>query len=340
MPLDTPPADSAATLFLIPAQDVLALLDRHATMDAVRQAFVQHSTGAGRVFPMIREPLPNNAVFGIKAGDIGGENVLGFKAAGFWPANTAQGKGAHQATIMLFDPATGRPVCLLDGNHVTTLRTGAAGAIGIDLFARQDVQRLCLFGTGVQARIHLEYALQVRPGIASVSYVTVNGERDQDFEAAMEAAITALPATHARPAIHHAKDADQAVADADLVITATPSRKALFSADAVRAGTHINAVGADTVGKRELPEGLLGRATVFVDDAVQSSNVGEGQWDKTCAATEIGTVIQRDQPYVRAADAITIFDMTGLALQDLVVAQMIFDSARKAGRGTSIFWPW
>nr|WP_233161699.1 MULTISPECIES: ornithine cyclodeaminase family protein [unclassified Achromobacter] len=321
-------------MLLIPAPDVLALLDRDATMAAVRQAFVQHSAGTGRVFPMIRESVGSNAVFGIKAGDIAPDNVLGFKAAGFWPGNTAHGKGAHQATIMLFDPATGRPVCLLDGNHVTTLRTGAAGAIGIDLFARKDVRSLCLFGTGVQARIHLEYALQVRSSLVSVTYLTVDGASDPGFE-------SDFTARHGdRCALKHATDADQAVAAADLVITATPSRKPLFGNEAVQAGTHVNAVGADTIGKRELPEGLLQRARLFVDDGRQSANVGEGQWAKECPATEIGTVILGEQSYVREAGAITVFDMTGLALQDLVVAQMIFDGARKAGRGMAITWPW
>lgn len=334
MPSTTATPGVSDTLLLIPAHDVLALLDRDATMAAVRQAFVQHSAGTGRVFPMIREAVGSNAVFGIKAGDIAPDNVLGFKAAGFWPGNTAHGKGAHQATIMLFDPATGRPVCLLDGNHVTTLRTGAAGAIGIDLFARKDVERLCLFGTGVQARIHLEYALQVRPSLGAVTYVTVDGARDFDFESDFAGRYGD------RVRLGHATDADQAVAKADLVITATPSRKPLFTNDAVRAGTHINAVGADTVGKRELPEGLLQRARLFVDDARQSANVGEGQWAKECDATEIGAVILDDQPYAREADAITVFDMTGLALQDLVVAQMIFDGARQAGRGMAITWPW
>ncbi|MYZ44724.1 ornithine cyclodeaminase family protein [Schauerella aestuarii] len=318
------------TLLLIPAPDVLALLDRQATIDVVRQAFVQHSAGTGRVFPMIRQSVGTNAVFGIKAGDIAMHNVLGFKAAGFWPANAAVSRGAHQATIMLFDPATGRPVCLLDGNHVTTLRTGAAGAIGIDLFARQDIERVCVFGTGVQAQIHLEYALQVRPGLRSVTYITPTGEPDAAFESA----------NTQRCRIQHAADADRAVGQADLVITATPSRTPLFSNEAVRAGTHINAVGADTVGKRELPEGLLPRASLFVDDARQSSTVGEGQWAPDCPATEIGAVIQRDIPYARAPDAITVFDMTGLALQDLVVAQMLFDRARETQRGMEIVWPW
>jgi ornithine cyclodeaminase/alanine dehydrogenase-like protein (mu-crystallin family) len=115
---------------LLPA-DVLA---------ATREAFVLHSQGEGRVFSLVREKLATGGVFGIKSGDVGAQSLLGFKAAGFWPGNRARGADAHQATIMLLDPATGRPTCLIDGNAVTTERTGAAGGLGLQL-ARPDSTR-------------------------------------------------------------------------------------------------------------------------------------------------------------------------------------------------------
>lgn len=323
-------AFSLNSLLLLDANDVLSLLDRQHAILIVTEALTHHSAGTGRVYPMIREPIAENAVFGIKAGDIACKAVLGFKAAGFWPSNEKLGKDKHQATILLIDPATGRPVCLLDGNHVTTLRTGAAGAIGLQMLARPDSKHICVFGTGVQAKIHLDYALQVLPALQIISYVTYSGQPDPSFEALHE--------THRR-VIHHV-DSNLAVASADVVITATPSRTALFSDGAIRPGTHINAVGADTVGKRELPEGLLARSEVFVDDAKQSRGVGEAQWSLQTPLTEIGSVLLSQAPYERAATAITVFDMTGLALQDLAVAQWIFDAARGAGRGQKIAWPW
>ena len=94
---------------------------------AVREAFVLHSQRAGRVFPVVREKLHTGGVFGIKSGDVANQDLLGFKAAGFWPGNRAGGE-PHQATVALFDPATGRPLCIMDGNAITTARTGAAGA--------------------------------------------------------------------------------------------------------------------------------------------------------------------------------------------------------------------
>ena len=88
----------------------------------------------GKIFPVVREKLQSGSVFGIKSGSIESQNVLGFKAAGFWPTNRALNGEPHQATILLFDPDTGRPSCVIDGNIVTTLRTGAAGGLGLMQF--------------------------------------------------------------------------------------------------------------------------------------------------------------------------------------------------------------
>ena len=114
-------------LLLLDKNHVESLLTPEAVLEAVRDAFKLHSLGEGRVFPVVREKLPSGGVFGIKSGDIVSQDVLGFKAAGFWATNRALGGEPHQATILLFDPYTGRPLCMIDGNIVTTLRTGAAG---------------------------------------------------------------------------------------------------------------------------------------------------------------------------------------------------------------------
>ncbi|TGP50705.1 ornithine cyclodeaminase family protein [bacterium M00.F.Ca.ET.230.01.1.1] len=297
---------------------------------AVREAFVLHSQRQGRVFPVIRERLATGGIFGIKAGDVQAQALLGFKAAGFWRSNRSLGGEPHQATVMLFDPATGRPICLIDGNAITTARTGAAGRIGLELLARPESKRLCVFGTGVQARIHLDLALDLLPALQEVSYVTSSGVPD----AAMEAAFAG------RCALLHATDPDAAVASSDIVITATPGGGPLFSADAVRPGTHLNAVGADTKGKQELPEGLLSRARVFVDDREQYRQIGEGQWMDKHEVTEIGDLLTYQEEVSRAAEDVTVFDMTGLALQDLTVARMLYRRAVEEGHGTQVPWPW
>jgi len=321
-----------------PAEARLLLLDKHAVesllspagvLEAVREAFVLQSQGEGRVFSLVRERLSTGGVFGIKSGDVGAQSLLGFKAAGFWPGNLALGADAHQATIMLFDPATGRPVCLMDGNAVTTERTGAAGGLGLQL-ARPESRTVCVFGTGVQARAQLRYAIRLLPQLRQVFYATADGQPHAAFEAPFAGQC----------AIAHAADVNAAVAQSDVVIAATTGKGALFDLAAVRPGTHINAVGSDTKGKRELPEGLLARARVFVDDAAQSRGIGELQWAPETACTEIGDVLAGKVAFARGAGDITVFDMTGIALQDLTVARMLERSARLAGKGQSIAWPW
>jgi ornithine cyclodeaminase len=315
---------------MLNADAVAAYLQPHDVLTAVREAFVLHSEGKGRVFPVIREKLSTGGVFGIKAGDVQSEGLLGFKAAGFWPSNRNLGSEPHQATIMLIDPATGRPVCIIDGNAITTARTGAAGALGLQQLARRDSTQLCVFGTGVQARSQVDYALRVLPDIQYLRYVSVDRKRDESFESHFAGRLP----------VECAADADTAVARSDMIITATPGGGPLFSAEAVMPGTHLNCVGTDTKGKRELPEGLLPRVRLVADDLVQSRQIGESQWAPDTPCIEIGDLFTGKAKLERAQSDITLFDLTGLALQDLTVARLIHEKARASGKGIEIDWPW
>jgi ornithine cyclodeaminase len=318
-----------AKLLLIDSQQGESLMHARDVLDAVRDAFILHQQQQGRVFPLVREQLPLG-VWGIKSGDVPAQGLLGFKTAGFWPGNREQGGEPHQATIMLIDPASGRPLCILDGNAVTTMRTGAAGGLGLLQLARADSARVCVFGTGVQARIQLHYALELMPSLHEVHYVSSSGEADPAFEElfADRCDVTA------------ALDRNVAVSLADIVITATPARGPLFRLDAVRPGTHFNCVGADTLGKRELPQGLLQKARLYVDDHIQARNIGELQWAPELPCRQIGELLAGQAHVHRKHDDITVFDMTGFALQDLTVARMIHERARDQGIGTSVAWPW
>jgi alanine dehydrogenase len=317
-------------LALLDAGVVGQLLEPANVFDAMKRAFRLHSQREGRVFPVVREQLHTGGVFGIKSGDVPNADLLGFKAAGFWPGNRKAGKEPHQATILLIDPHTGRPRCLIDGNTITTIRTGAAGALGLTLLARPESTSLCIFGTGTQARIQLSFALRYMPNIQRVRYLTALGQPDDEFEREFGHQC----------ALAHARDADAAVSESDIVVTATPGGGPLFSRGAVRAGTHLNCVGADTKGKRELPEGLLRQSRLFVDDREQSRSIGEGQWDTECPSIEIGDVLTGKVQLTRDRESITVFDMTGLALQDLVVAEMLLHLAEARGLGTNLPWPW
>jgi alanine dehydrogenase len=321
---------SDARLLLLARNAVEALLLPDDVLLAVREAFTLHSLREGRVFPVVREALSTGRIFGIKSGDVQSQGLLGFKAAGFWPSNRQLGGEPHQATVMLIDPGTGRPVCIIDGNAITTARTGAAGGIGLQTLARPESSRACVFGTGVQAQAQLEFALRTLPLLRHVRYVTPRGEPDAAFESRFAQ----------RCSLECARDANAAVADSDLIITATPGGGPLFDAQSVCPGTHLNCVGADTRGKRELPDGLLDRVRLVVDDKEQARQIGETQWAPDTPCEELGDLLTGKAILLRNPDDITVFDMTGLALQDLTVARLIHQRALASGAGTSIAWPW
>jgi ornithine cyclodeaminase len=319
-----------ARLLLLDKDQVEGLILADDVLQAVREAFVLHSRGGGRVFPTVREHLAAGGIFGIKSGHIPDQALLGLKAGGFWPSNRRIGGEPHQATVVLIDPANGRPLCIIDGNAITTVRTGAAGGLGVVELARPDSVRACVFGTGVQARAQLTFALQLMPSLCRIRYVTSSGIQDSAFESYFAG----------RCEISLALDRNAAVAESDVVVTATPGAGALFELGAVQPGTHFNCVGADTKGKRELPEGLLERARLFVDDRIQAQQIGEAQWAPDQPCTEFGELLSGRVSADRQASDITIFDMTGLALQDLTVARLVHDRAVARGMGISVAWPW
>jgi alanine dehydrogenase len=325
------------SLLVLNADALRSLISPELAIAAAREAFELHSSAQGDTYPVVREPLgqgPAPAIFGIKSGAIESQRLVGLKAAGFWRHNNAQGKPAHQATIVLIDSHTGRAQAMLDGNLITTARTGAAGYWGISLLAAQAARRICVFGTGVQATVQLEYALRARPAATQVSYLSFDGQPSAEFEAHFAALCE----------LRHSTQPDAAVEAADIIITATPGQAVLFSISALKSSQHINAVGADTRGKRELPSNALAQAShVWTDDETQARALGECQWYESTAFSEfgeIGELLLGQRSYQRQASDLTVFDMTGLALQDLCLARHLVQAAQAQGLGERIHWPW
>lgn len=316
-------------LLLIDERTVARLLTLDKAMIAVEQAFVAHALRKGRLFPVVKEKYSDQGSFSLKSGVMLGPDTLGVKAAGSWRCNPARGLPTVQATVLLVDPDTGEPLALIAGKTLTTMRTGAAGGVAARLLARRDAAVLGVVGTGVQGEIQTEAVLAVRPSIRAIVCCNPQGpvpERFTDrFKDRVRVSLCSTPGEVAR--------------EADIIITATPSSEPLIDANCVRTGTHINAMGTDSPGKREIGPDLLRRATRFVDSADQARAIGEHQYAQDLPVVEIGSLLSQPEIFRRGSDEVTLFDSTGIAFQDLAAARQVYDLAVAAGDGLRVKWP-
>ena len=301
---------------------------------AVEQTFAAMARGEARNYPVVREVVGHrDAVFGVKTGADVSAPFLGLKAGGYWPHNMARGLTNHQSATLLFDPETGRAAALVSANYLTGIRTGAASAIASKHLSRPDASSLGIIGTGAQSVYQLRATLAVRPISRVLAW---------DLS---EASLAAFGEIVAELGLDYAPQAErQAVASgADILITVTPSRLALVEKSWVRPGTHINAMGADTKGKQELDPALVAAAVIFVDEAAQAFTIGEcqhayaaGLIGDSDVRASLGAVIAGMGEGRQNADEITLFDGTGVSLQDLVVADLAVKRATEQGLGVTV----
>lgn len=318
---------------IIPRHELARLLTLDRVVPAVEEAYVAHARGEAALFPVIRERIPEG-VFGVKSGFWPQRDALGLKVAGYWPANRGRGLDNHQATVVLVDPGTGVPRAVLDGNHVTYIRTAAAGAIGARLLARPDAERALVVGTGVQADAQARALAWWRPGIRIAVVEPLDGPGRR--------AATAFAARLQTDGIaaDAAVDLETAVREAEVVVTATPATAPLVARAWLAPGTHVNAMGADTAGKQEHDVATLRDARVVVDDWVQAASLGECQHGVAAGLFAggrpalIGEILAGEAPGRTVLDEITLFDLTGIALQDLVVADLAARLAEAEELGT------
>ena len=318
------------SMAIVPEGMIADLLTRSAAFTAVEDVFAAMAAGAAQNFPVVREAMPTeDALYGFKGGVAPG--VLGLKAGGYWPHNLDKnGLINHQSTVFLFEPATGRVKAMVGGNLLTALRTAAASSVSIKHLARDDAKVLGMIGAGHQATFQMRAALETHdfekvigwnlhpemlPNLAKVA-----AEMDIPFEA------VDLPGMVA----------------ADVIITITSSFAPSLLAEHVSLGTHIACMGTDTIGKQEVEAALLGKATVFCDEAAQSTTLGEAQHAvgagllQASDITQIGAVINGTHPGRTSPEEITLFDGTGVGLQDLAVASSIVDTAVANGTATIV----
>ena len=329
---------------IIGQEDIRKVFTVTAALRAVESAYAEKSSGTGSVWPMVfHEFDPGHADLDIKSGDLASTGVYGLKVVSWYEANAKKALPALFGTSLLFDLSTGAPRALLNAGPITSLRTGAAAAVGAKYLARRNAQTLTIVGCGELCPYLAAAALAAMPSIKTI-YLTnphcpekaaerlgsVTEETDRLLKACGHTRVAALCAE---------TDAAAAVGNSDIVFTATSAKSPVVKSAWVKPGTHLSCVGADLAGKQEVESAVLAKAAVYGDDTAQCLAVGECEIPHRegvlpALAGEIGEVILGKKPGRTSGAEITVFDSTGISLQDIASAAVILSICEKQGLGT------
>jgi ornithine cyclodeaminase len=318
-------------MIVVPESAIASLVTPAAAFIAVESVFAAMARDDAYNFPVVREALGEGRQYGFKSGLDRTGKVLGVKAGGYFPGNADRGLINHQSSILLFDPETGVATAIVGGNLLTALRTAASSAISIDRLARRDARVLGMVGAGHQAMFQLRAAARVRDFERVVAWNHHPEMLARLGDVAAELGLPFMAVTQQELGAH-----------ADVIVTITSAYEPLLMRDWIKPGTHVACMGTDTKGKQEVDPALLAAATVFTDEVAQSVSIGEAQHAvaqgliDTDDITPIGKVIIGAHKG-RASDAeITLFDGTGVGLQDLAVASVAAQAAVDQGMAQQV----
>ncbi|MDQ6675498.1 MAG: ornithine cyclodeaminase family protein [Chloroflexota bacterium] len=318
---------------LLSSGDLARLLDFERVIDAVEGAFAAYS--GGRTQTPLRvgvEPPGADGVLLAMPAAVAEPKALGAKIVSVFRGNPARGLPTIHSIYVLSDYDTGAHAAIMDGGYLTAIRTAAGSASATRHLARPDARTLGVFGTGVQARFHVEMIRRVR----TLGQVLVSGSSVAKARAFADW-VEQATGLAAEPASAEATSA------ADVVAACTTSRVPVVIADAVRPGAHVNAVGAFTPSTRELPSGLIGRSRVYVDTRAGACAeagdlllaVQDGAFALSDLAGEVGEAILGTTAGRTSADAVTVYKSVGAAFLDAATARLAYEEARNIGAGTA-----
>jgi len=319
-------------MLIVTEETCKQVVGRADAFKAVEDVFAAMSRGDAYNFPVVREAIGHaEALYGFKSGFDQAGLILGVKAGGYWPGNMAKGLTNHQSTVFLFDPDTGQLSALVGGNYLTAVRTAASSSVSIAHLARPDAKVLGMVGAGHQAGFQLRAAAEQRKFEKAVAW---------NFHPDMLPALGKIATELGLP--FEAVDREALGAEADVIISITSAHEPLMMKNWIKPGTHIACMGTDTEGKQELDPALIAAATLFTDEVAQSISIGETQHAikagliKQSDIRPIGDVINKAHPGRTSNDEITIFDGTGVGLQDLAVASVAARLAREQGKAAVV----
>ncbi|MFA3916585.1 iminosuccinate reductase BhcD [Ruegeria hyattellae] len=314
-------------MLIVPEREIADLMTREAAFDAVEKVFAAMAAGDAYNFPVVREAIGHeDALYGFKGGFDQAGLTLGLKAGGYWPNNLEKRQIInHQSTVFLFDPDTGKAKAMVGGNLLTALRTAAASSVSIKHLARQDASVIGMIGAGHQAAFQLRSALEQRDFEKVIGW---------NFHPEMLPNIEKVASEAGLP--FEAVQLD-GMTEADVIISITSAFSPSLMANHVSPGTHVACMGTDTKGKQEVETALLAKVDVFTDEVAQSISIGEAQHAIAAGliteadVAQLGAVINGAHAGRSSDDQITLFDGTGVGLQDLAVAASVVELAVAKG---------
>jgi ornithine cyclodeaminase len=327
-------------MLILTAEQVRKALPMREAIEAVKRGYAALSDGHAEVPLRARLPItPHDALSLFMPAFVQGIDgeALAVKVVSLFPGNPARGLAYIQAAVLVLDPQTGTAVALLEGSSLTAIRTGAASGAAIDLLSRPESRIAAIFGAGAQGRTQLEAACAVRK-------IEIAWIYDADSSRASRLA-TEMAGTGAIPQdLRVATNPRQAVAEADIICTATTSLTPVFSDSDLMAGAHISAVGSYTPEMQEIPPETVKRARIIVDsrsaalaetgDLIQPIRLGLIAEHDIHA--ELGEVVLGRRPGRQTPQEITFFKSVGVAVQDAVAAQLAVANARKLSLGQEV----
>lgn len=308
---------------IIEEKQLLTIAEELDLVTAMRHGFIEYSNG-NAVVPPVGELLFDNpkGEAHIKSGYLKGADYYTIKIASGFYDNPQLGISSSQGVVLLFSKKTGQlAAILLDNGKLTDLRTAAAGALVAKYFAPQALKGIGIIGTGIQAGLQLQLLLN-QTDCNNIWIWGRNPGSAQQFKKAFKGEVT----------INIAENPTEVAANTNLIVTTTPSQQPLLHAEDILPGTHITAVGSDTETKQELAADLLSSADLVISDSLAQAE-SRGEVFQACRAgklrldlvTELGFALQHPNKQRTDDQQITIADLTGVAVQDIMIAEAIYN---------------
>lgn len=309
---------------IITKSEIIELLKNIDVIDAMQKGFIDYSNGKC-IVPPVGELLieENNGEAHIKYGYIKGGDYYVVKIASGFYNNHQLGLPSSQGVMLVFNQKTGvTKGVLLDEGHLTDVRTAAAGALVAHYFAPKQVKAIGIVGSGIQAKLQLEYLQKVRP-CTDVFVWNRNPKGAEAFQEYFKNDFNVRTTSSPSELAKHC----------NLIVTTTPSKTPLLVAADILPGTHITAMGSDTPEKQEIDGNVLAKSDIVISDslpqsktrgevfrAVQAGNINKNQ------VIELGRALQNNALQRSSDNQITIADLTGVAVQDIMIAQAVFEN--------------